>query len=302
MKKKFKVIVSALLIAVSVFAFTACGTFGGEFKEEATDEQITKIANAAGSSVSDKIEEDDVYGWVYDVKMSNEVKGGDEPSKQEIRSSLAVDVAGEYALKLKVKVDGNTFNIENYRKDGAQYLKVGNASIKIPALFSNASVEAYADEFVALGGSMFIEELADLCAELTVEGKDALEAAGIKLYVDESGDNFKVKYDFSEEALKSVEGEETDVKIKSGFKANVIVVFDKELTRLEGVKTEFKYEYSATENGKEVTVKQNLVVSAEASTKAVKFPNLDKYGEANGTNVGAIIDECVKFMKSFGNL
>ena len=88
--KKLKVIVSALLVVVSIFAFTACGEFNGNFKEAATEEQINQVNKAAGSSYSEVIDEQEGNGWIYKISADSKMTKGDKTEKSKIKGEVQI--------------------------------------------------------------------------------------------------------------------------------------------------------------------------------------------------------------------
>lgn len=309
--KKLKVIVSALLVVVSIFAFTACGTFDGNFKEEATEEQLTQIKTAAGSSYSEKIEEEDGHGWIYKLKVEDKTtaNGKTETNKMNGNVQIGTNADGklELAMKLSANAGGKKFNIETYRKDGDIYLKVGDGMGKFSpassaiggALGIDLDLSMYdkmIEGLTQLCGPMYIGMYADKVAALTVEGSASLEAAGIKAYVDNSGDTFKIKYAFNTDAIKD-SIQEKDLKFNGNATMDVIVVFNKDLSELKGIQFEIKYDCEYTDgDGVKTTSKSKLVASVEANAKAVKFPNLSKYGDLNGEQIGKMFDSITELM------
>lgn len=294
--KKLKAIVSALLVVVSIFAFTACdATFNGNFKEEATEEQLTQIKNAAGSSYSETIEEEEGHGWIYKINAEiNETDDGKTTNaslKGEVQVGSQTDGDGEYAMKLTMKNGDKKFNIENYLKDGAYYLKINDGKGKVENDLTG-TIGSMMGSLIQMAGPAYISMYADEAAALTVQGSASLEAAGIKAYVDASGDTFKIKYDFNTDAIKdTIDGGNTeDFKFDGNAKMNVIVVFNKDLTQLKGVRVEMNYNYSYTDGDYTNSGKMKLVSSVQANDKAVKFPNLSSYGDLNFEEIDKMLD------------
>lgn len=293
--KKLKVIVSALLVVVSIFAFTACGEFNGNFKEAATEEQINQVNKAAGSSYSEVIDEQEGNGWIYKISADSKMtKGGKtETSKIKGEVQIGTDANGkaEYASKLTMTVGDKKFNVENYFKDGTYYLKINDGKGKISSALAAGASETIGS-LMKMAGPMYVGMYADNVASISIKGSAALETAGIKAYVDASGDTFKIKYDFTDEAIKNTLPEdESDVKFNGNASMNVIVVFNKDLTALKGVRVEMKYDYEYTDSDNvKTTGKTKFVASVLANDKAVKFPNLSSYGDMNFTEIGKMLD------------
>ncbi|MFR6640817.1 MAG: hypothetical protein ACLUSP_05430 [Christensenellales bacterium] len=82
--KKLKVIVSALLVVVSIFAFTACGEFNGNFKA-ATEEQINQV-NKAADRHSEVIDEQEGNGWIYKISADSKMTKGDKTESPRSRA------------------------------------------------------------------------------------------------------------------------------------------------------------------------------------------------------------------------
>ena len=121
-------------------------------------------------------------------------------------------------------------------KDGTYYLKINDGKGKISSALAAGASETIGS-LMKMAGPMYVGMYADNVASISIKGSAALETAGIKAYVDASGDTFKIKYDFTDEAIKNTLPEdESDVKFKGNANMNVIVVFNKDLTALKGVR------------------------------------------------------------------
>lgn len=294
--KKLKVIVSALLVVVSIFAFTACGTFNGNFKEEATNEQLTQIKNAAGSSYSDEIDEEKGHGWIAKVSYNVESARGDESYKMSVKSESQTGVdkdnKAQFAVKSDITVNGKTLNAAMYGKDGDVYLKVGDKQAKAKTGLTGEIIKP--DDLSCLDTIIAVANQA--LSYITVDGSVKVDTDMLKVYVDASGDTFKIKYVFTQKAILGGYGDETNVTW-NGSEQSVIVVYNKDLTELKGIKVTANYGYSVQSGDKAMSVKAKIDASVEATSKAVKYPNLSKYEDMKPSS---LIDMSSEILKFFG--
>ncbi len=293
--KKLKVIVSALLVVVSIFAFTACGTFDGNFKEEATEEQLTQIKTAAGSSYSEKIEEEDGHGWISKVNYSIEMSG-DKDYKMSLKSESQIgvdkDKKAQYAVTSDVKYNDKTLKTAMYAKDGDIYLKVGDKQAKAKTGLTGSIIDpedlSYINEIKSIAN--------EALSYISIQGSATVDSDALKVYVDNSGDTFKIKYVFTQKAIASEYGDDTNISW-DGSEQNVIVVYNKDLSELKGIKVTANYGFSTESGGKTKSVKVKMNASIEATTKAVKYPNLSKYEDMK---LSDLTDMSSEIMKLFG--
>ncbi len=292
--KKLKVIVSALLVVVSIFAFTACGTFDGNFKEEATEEQLTQIKTAAGSSYSEKIEEEDGHGWIAKVNYNVESARGDKSYKMSVKSESQTgvdkDKKAQYAVKSDITVNGKTLNTAMYGKDGDIYLKVGDKQAKAKTGLTGSIIDpedlSYINEIKSIAN--------EALSYISIQGSATVDSDALKVYVDNSGDTFKIKYVFTQKAIASEYGDDTNISW-DGSEQNVIVVYNKDLSELKGIKVTANYGFSTESGGKTKSVKVKMNASIEATTKAVKYPNLSKYEDMKLSDLTDMSSEIMKF-------
>ena len=288
--KKLKAIVSALLVVVSIFAFTACdATFNGNFKEEATEEQLTQIKSAAGSSYSEAIEEEEGHGWVSKVNYEASMQLTDTPYTVAVKSESQIGVdkdnKAQYAVKADLTMNGNKANVATYAKDGDLYVKVNDKQGKVTTALTGQLADikemSYVDEVLKIANQAL--------GYVTTEGTAAVETPAVKVYVDASGDTFKIKYVFDKDAISGqysglIDGADAQVTWKSS-EQSVIVVYNKDLTKLKGIKVVSDYSFSVTDGEDQFSVSYKINASVESTNKAVKYPNLSKYEDLKPSDI-----------------
>lgn len=312
---KLKKLVCLALSAVMVFTLAACGsTFDGNYKEVTGEEYNTTVADAQAafekgvdgllspktSGTKDirlaTANETAASGAKAELKANFEYKADSINVKYDTKSSEEIcvnDGKVEAAAKTEVKIKSNlnqksfdsTLKTEAYSKDGNLYLNVKaenkgekatdpiDSKLKVTTAFTGA-LGIDIDKVVSF------DTLTEFAGKIVMESAEALNEAGVKVYMDKTDDMLKVKYVLDKDAYAKlgIGDRKAELEVKEYY---VIIVLDNN-KGLYGVKV--KCEVKATRNEKEITTTK-VEGSVEKTDKGVKFPALDKYEEATLENV-----------------
>lgn len=278
--KKVKGLICVAVAAVMLFALTACnGTFSGNFKKEATAEEIAAITqdvkNAAGTDGSEVMFEDKAMGVAASVEVelkTNTQKTGEKniKIKSEQHSAVTDDNKVQLSSKSEMRVNDKSYKTQAYAKDGDFYFAINDNKIKIGTVLSGSlgiDLSKIADY---MGGNSYLTEAVD---ELISFSAEELSAAGVKVYIDSSDEFTKIKYAISAKAAAEMEGVgESSVEIKDYY---IILVLDAD-KKLYGVKV--KCDMSASVNSESLMMKMEGEIAK--TDKEVKYPSLNGYEDA----------------------
>ena len=261
MTKKILAVVMGVLLVVSAFMFTACGSaFDGKYSE-VTKEEVQTFANSVESNEIDK----NANGIKLSCTMENKGVYGGYPYEENYSLSITTVVEegklqGEFKLKSSEKKDKNTereFNI--YVKDNTYYLNrktVVNGEETENAKKSFPSIVNFDGIIDMLGLDAFQTE-SDY--KLFKVISDLADEEGVKFYMDTtSRDVTKVKI-----SLQQKEDATTQTY------GDIYFLFDAS-KNLCGFKVDNNYIDGET------VMKQSL--SIELNSKGIRFPrDLDSY-------------------------
>ena len=209
-----------------------------------------------------------------------------------------IEAAVKSDLKVKTKngdksID-STLKTEAYAKDGDFYLgiKAENKGDKEfeptdkKLKFSTALTGAIGVDVNSVVSFGMLSEYAE---SIVMESADELNKAGVKVYMDNSGDTIKVKYVVDLKAYGDLEigTEHASYDLKDCY---VIVVLDKN-KGLVGVKV--KLDVTAKRDVETIVTK--VEGSVEKTDKGVKFPALDKYEEATLESGMGLLEDLTEF-------
>lgn len=262
MTKKILAVVMGVLLVVSAFMFTACGSaFDGKY-EEVTKEQVQTYASSVESNEIDKNANGVKLSYSYEYKELN--------YEEKISASITTVIeseklAGEFKFNNSKKEGETTSTVESalYLKDGAHYLSNKNTKNGTDVSTSKIKYESTLSYEGAMLKLLGLTNLLLIPAESSLSLSNVLvlfsSAEGIKFYMD------------------TTDSEVTKIKISIPKKEDVVsqnygevyFLFDanKKLTGL-------KMDSTTIDSGKET--KKSYTI--ELNTKGPKFPkDLDSY-------------------------
>ena len=281
---KLKKLLCLALSAVMVFTLAACGsTFDGNYKEVTGEEYNTTVAD------------------VQAAFKKGGINGLLNPKTESSKTIRLVEAAVKSDLKVKSKTGeksiDSTLKTEVYAKDGDFYLgvKAENKGDKEfeptdkKLKFSTALTGALSVDVNSVVSFGMLSEYAE---SIVMESADELNKAGVKVYMDNSGDTIKVKYVVDLKAYGDLEigAERASYDLKDCY---VIVVLDKN-KGLVGVKV--KLDVTAKRDFETIVTK--VEGSVEKTDKGVKFPAIDKYEEATLESGAGLLNDLLEFAYS----
>ena len=284
--KKVKGLICVAVAAIMLFALTACNsTFSGNFKKEATAEEIAAITqdvkNAAGDSGAEVMFEDKTMGIAASVELelkTNSQKDGAQTLKIK---SVSADDKVQLSSKSEMKVNDKSFKTQAYSKDGDFYLAVNDKKVKIGTALSGSLGIDLSEIANSMGGNSYLTEAVD---DLIAFSAEELAAAGVKVDIDSSDEFTKIKYAISAKAAAEMEGVgETAVEIKDYY---VILVLDAD-KKLYGVKV--KCEVSMNVNSESMEMKMEGEIAK--TDKEVKYPSFNGYEDATAESLTELFKE-----------
>lgn len=326
--KMLKRFVCLALSVTMIFSLAACGgTFDGNYKEVTGEEYNTTVADVQAAFgkggidglLSPKTEnsktirlaaanEAAASGAKAEAKVALEYKGADgKKVKYNVATSEEVCVNDgklEMAAKSETKIQStikettnSTLKAEVYSKDGNLYLgvKAENKGFKATEpMDSKLKVTTESTGAIDMSVKYMVNfgMLNEYAESIVMESADALNKAGVKVYMDNKGDTLKIKYALDKDAYAKLGfgDSKAEVELKEYY---VIVVLDNN-KGLVGVKV--KCDIKSTINGDVTTGK--VEGSVEKTDKGVKFPSFDKYEEANTENVLSTTGGVIKFFET----
>lgn len=326
--KMLKRFVCLALSVTMIFSLAACGgTFDGNYKEVTGEEYNTVVADAQAAFekggidglLSPKTEnsktirlaaanEAAASGAKAEAKVALEYKGADgKKVKYNVATSEEVCVNDgklEMAAKSETKIQStikettnSTLKAEVYSKDGNLYLgvKAENKGFKATEpMDSKLKVTTESTGAIDMSVKYMVNfgMLNEYAESIVMESADALNKAGVKVYMDNKGDTLKIKYALDKDAYAKLGfgDSKAEVELKEYY---VIVVLDNN-KGLVGVKV--KCDIKSTINGDVTTGK--VEGSVEKTDKGVKFPSFDKYEEADMENVLSTTGGVIKFFET----
>ena len=326
--KMLKRFVCLALSVTMIFSLAACGgTFDGNYKEVTGEEYNTVVADAQAAFekggidglLSPKTEnsknirlaaanEAAASGAKAEAKVALEYKGADGKKVQyNVATSeevcvndgkLEMAAKSETTIKSTIKETTNsTLKAEVYSKDGNLYLgvKAENKGFKATEpMDSKLKVTTESTGAIDMSVKYMVNfgMLNEYAESIVMESADALNKAGVKVYMDNNGDTLKIKYALDKDAYAKLGfgDSKAEVELKEYY---VIVVLDNN-KGLVGVKV--KCDIKSTRNGDVTTGK--VEGSVEKTDKGVKFPSFDKYEEANMENVLSTTGGIIKFFET----
>lgn len=289
--KKVKGLICVAVAAIMLFALTACNsTFSGNFKKEATAEEIAAITqdvkNTAGDSGAEVMFEDKTMGIAASVELelkTNSQKDGAQTLKikSEQQSAVSADDKVQLSSKSEMKVNDKSFKTQAYSKDGDFYLAVNDKKVKIGTALSGSLGIDLSEIANSMGGNSYLTEAVD---DLIAFSAEELAAAGVKVYIDSSDEFTKIKYAISAKAAAEMEGVgETAVEIKDYY---VILVLDAD-KKLYGVKV--KCDVSMNVNSESMEMKMEGEIAK--TDKEVKYPSFNGYEDATAESLTELFKE-----------
>ena len=326
--KMLKRFVCLALSVTMIFSLAACGgTFDGNYKEVTGEEYNTVVADAQAAFekggidglLSPKTEnsknirlaaanEAAASGAKAEAKVALEYKGADgKKVKYNVATSeevcvndgkLEMAAKSETTIKSTIKETTNsTLKAEVYSKDGNLYLgvKAENKGFKATEpMDSKLKVTTESTGAIDMSVKYMVNfgMLNEYAESIVMESADALNKAGVKVYMDNKGDTLKIKYALDKDAYAKLGfgDSKAEVELKEYY---VIVVLDNN-KGLVGVKV--KCDIKSTRNGDVTTGK--VEGSVEKTDKGVKFPSFDKYEEADMENVLSTTGGVIKFFET----
>ena len=326
--KMLKRFVCLALSVTMIFSLAACGgTFDGNYKEVTGEEYNTVVADAQAAFekggidglLSPKTEnsknirlaaanEAAASGAKAEAKVALEYKGADgKKVKYNVATSeevcvndgkLEMAAKSETTIKSTIKETTNsTLKAEVYSKDGNLYLgvKAENKGFKATEpMDSKLKVTTESTGAIDMSVKYMVNfgMLSEYAESIVMKSADALNKAGVKVYMDNKGDTLKIKYALDKDAYAKLGfgDSKAEVELKEYY---VIVVLDNN-KGLVGVKV--KCDIKSTRNGDVTTGK--VEGSVEKTDKGVKFPSFDKYEEANMENVLSTTGGIIKFFET----
>ena len=326
--KMLKRFVCLALSVTMIFSLAACGgTFDGNYKEVTGEEYNTVVADAQAAFekggidglLSPKTEnsknirlaaanEAAASGAKAEAKVALEYKGADGKKVQyNVATSeevcvndgkLEMAAKSETTIKSTIKETTNsTLKAEVYSKDGNLYLgvKAENKGFKATEpMDSKLKVTTESTGAIDMSVKYMVNfgMLNEYAESIVMKSADALNKAGVKVYMDNKGDTLKIKYALDKDAYAKLGfgDSKAEVELKEYY---VIVVLDNN-KGLVGVKV--KCDIKSTRNGDVTTGK--VEGSVEKTDKGVKFPSFDKYEEANMENVLSTTGGIIKFFET----
>lgn len=326
--KMLKRFVCLALSVTMIFSLAACGgTFDGNYKEVTGEEYNTVVADAQAAFEKGGIEgllspktensktirlaaanEAAASGAKAEAKVALEYKGADgKKVKYNVATSeevcvndgkLEMAAKSETTIKSTIKeTTDSTLKAEVYSKDGNLYLgvKAENKGFKATEpMDSKLKVTTESTGAIDMSVKYMVNfgMLNEYAESIVMESADALNKAGVKVYMDNKGDTLKIKYALDKDAYAKLGfgDSKAEVELKEYY---VIVVLDNN-KGLVGVKV--KCDIKSTRNGDVTTGK--VEGSVEKTDKGVKFPSFDKYEEANTENVLSTTGGIIKFFET----
>lgn len=326
--KMLKRFVCLALSVTMIFSLAACGgTFDGNYKEVTGEEYNTVVADAQAAFekggidglLSPKTEnsknirlaaanEAAASGAKAEAKVALEYKGADgKKVKYNVATSeevcvndgkLEMAAKSETTIKSTIKeTTDSTLKAEVYSKDGNLYLgvKAENKGFKATEpMDSKLKVTTESTGAIDMSVKYMVNfgMLNEYAESIVMKSADALNKAGVKVYMDNKGDTLKIKYALDKDAYAKLGfgDSKAEVELKEYY---VIVVLDNN-KGLVGVKV--KCDIKSTRNGDVTTGK--VEGSVEKTDKGVKFPSFDKYEEANMENVLSTTGGIIKFFET----
>lgn len=325
--KTLKRFVCLALSVTMIFSLAACGgTFDGNYKEVTGEEYNTTVAdvqaafgkggidgllspktensktirlaaaNEAAASGA-KAEYKSSLGY-KNSKTGAEAKLDTKSSEEVCVNDGKVEAAVKSDLKVKSKAGDksidSTLKTEAYAKDGDFYLgvKAENKGDKEfeptdkKLKFSTALTGAIGVDVNSVVSFGMLNEYAE---SIVMESADELNKAGVKVYMDNSGDTIKVKYvvDLKAYGDLGIGTEHASYDLKDCY---VIVVLNKN-KGLVGVKV--KLDVTAKRDFETIVTK--VEGSVEKTDKGVKFPALGKYEEATPESGMGLLKDLTEF-------
>lgn len=213
MKKVLAVLLSAGLIASAVL-FAGCSDIriNGDFSTAATQEEVTALA-ATVSANQDKWFGDGAYGMeiTSNAKLEMKISGGGMERTTKSDASIDLDFAYETQTvsgKVKVNAESKVSALGQSESRGVSF--DGKAYLDDTGLYFDGSAREYGgDEDFKLSGkyrypnsaasSMGIE--LPTAASITSDILDALQEENVTVYIDDGGEETKVKISYDVDAL-----------------------------------------------------------------------------------------------------
>lgn len=280
--KKLRAVLCSLLCLTILFTVTACGednAFKGNFKKEATAEQITLITTdvkkAASDGAVETIEDADGVKLSLDYYMKVVSDGVTTVSKLETSHETALvdgkivsatEVEGEYKSgdkKQEIEYDFYFDNDNVYiNADGVKkYVNVGTPIIGNTIANSvNNMLKSY----------MMTGAISSLVDDIVACSAEQLSNLGVKVYVDDSGKTTKIKYAMNASVVANMEGYEESAIDFDEY--SVVIVLDQNKA-LYGVKVVVDYTVRSGEN----SITNKMEASIRLTDEKPDMPSFKKY-------------------------
>lgn len=235
-----KVILCLIVAVITVFAFTACGggTFDGNFKKEATAEEIKSVTadakQATGENGTDAITAEVNKIIKSNVKLDVSYTEDGETIAIKIDSVQKTGITSENKVQFlsenKLSINDKSLEMNVYGTDGDIYIKIDEEKLKIGTALSGSLGIDFSKLTESVNGINYLNEPLN---ELLAFSGEQLSEAGVKVYIDQSEKFTKIKYSVSAKALAQMGSEEeANISLNDYY---IIVVLDAD-KKLYGIK------------------------------------------------------------------
>lgn len=286
--KKIKVILCLFAALITVFAITACnGTFDGDFRQEATAEEIEAVTADIKAATGDEgtaaltSAQDKALKSEMDLEISVNTTGESNTLKIEAvqQSALTADNKLQLKSESKLKVNDKSLEVNVYSENGELYMDINGSKLKVGTeLSASLGFDASAIAEIANG----LEYVSEPVDELTTYTTQQLADAGIRVYIDKSDEFTKIKYALSAKAVAQIQDvQEVDIQLKNYY---IIVVLDAD-KKLYGVKV--FCDFTVNNGGSGLSMK--MEGSVAKSDDKIKFDSFDDYEEATAETLAEAV-------------
>ncbi len=296
--KKMKVILCLIVAVITVFAFTACGggTFDGNFKKEATAEEIKSVTadakQATGENGTDAITAEVNKIIKSNVKLDVSYTEDGETIAIKIDSVQKTGITSENKVQFlsenKLSINDKSLEMNVYGTDGDIYIKIDEEKFKIGTALSGSLGIDFNKLTESVNGIDYLNEPLN---ELLAFSGEQLSEAGVKVYIDQSEKFTKIKYSVSAKALAQMGSEEeANISLNDYY---IIVVLDAD-KKLYGIKVLCDFVIS---DGTD-SMSMKLEGSVEKSDEKIKFRSFEGYEEATAQSMENVSDKLSEFFKA----
>lgn len=220
MKKVLAVLLSAGLIASAVL-FAGCSDIriNGDFSEAATQEEVTALAATVSANQDKWFGDTTAEGWAYGMEITSNAKFEMNLSTSDYDSTTTSDTSLDLDFAYETQtVSGNVkMNAESTQTYEGRLVSVGEsfdgkAYLDENGLYFDGTIREYneleGENFELSGKYLYSNSLSSAmgielptAASITSEILDALQDENVTVYIDDSGDETKVKISYDVDAL-----------------------------------------------------------------------------------------------------